>query len=392
MKRGWMACLLALICCAAVSCDDSRTAKIEDVTCGLDCSKNAGGRIEVCVFLGGVESCKPKCFGEVEGVNKAVCQVNDATAVPVTKSAVDTCAKDELGTLYSIDTAYETCVTACNDGVCDNTVPGPVTCNQTGDREVAAFTINGTETCKNKCLGQQAGENKLCVHDSSGGAQAVDKSAVDTCAKDDKGALYSTETKYADCANGCDETTHDCKPETLVCNSIGGRPEVAVVIDGAAECRKTCLGAAVGQNPVCWHNASAGPNAKAQALVDTCAKDDNGVLYSQSSTESEACDYGCADGECLPELVCNPECVGNDGGRDTVCVLFNNAPTCKPRCLGNAEGVNPPVCDTNPSLPSPKPFSVIDTCVKDVYNTLYLTEESRSECPASCNATTGMCE
>ena len=393
IKRGMVACLLAVMGCAAVSCDDSRTAKIEDVTCGLDCSKESDGRAQVCVFLSGAESCKPKCLGDAEGSNKAVCHTNHATAVPVVKSAVDTCAKDELGTLYSIDTAYETCVTACDDGVCDNAVPGPLTCEQTGSREVAAFVINGSEACKDKCLGTQEGVNKVCVSDSSG-AQTVEKSAVDTCAKDDKGALYSTETKYDDCTNGCDETTHDCKPETLVCNSIGERPELAVVIDGAAECKKTCLGAAVGQNPVCWRDASQGASAKYRAFIDTCAKDDNDALYSESATTGEECQGGCTNGVCdqvQPQIVCDPACAVTAGGRVTVCVLADNDPTCMPVCLGTAEGRNTPVCYQDTSGAQPATYSTIDTCAKDTYGTLYSTGETRNACPGSCVPETGLC-
>ena len=393
IKRGMVACLLAVMGFAAVSCDDSRTAKIEDVTCGLDCSKNVDGRAQVCVFLSGVESCKSKCFGDAEGSNEAVCYINDSTEVPVHKSAVDTCAKDELGTLYSIDTTYETCVISCNDGVCENEPPGPLTCEQTGNREVAAFTINGSEVCKNKCLGTQEGENKVCVQDSAGGTE---KSVVDTCAKDDKGALYSTNSDSTDCPNGCDETSHECKSQVgpNQCNAVGGRPQAEFVIDGTAQCKQKCLGTVEGENHVCWRNDSLGPNAKYRAFVDTCAKDENDALYSQSATEGEECADGCTNGVCgplPPKPVCDPDCAGYTGTRDMTCVDIDNVPTCKPRCLGGAVGENFPVCYANLSIQNPKKNSIVDVCAKDPSGTLYSTDERSTECPGECDESTGLC-
>ena len=67
----------------------------------------------------------------------------------------------------------------------------------------------------------------------------------------------------------------------------GGRGQICVSLNHQNICKPQCLGDKVGENKACWKNASLGPAAPTLAIVDTCVSDDNGLLYSASSTSQE---------------------------------------------------------------------------------------------------------
>ena len=80
-----------------------------------------GGRPRVCVKLAGVESCKNRCLGSSEGENAPICYRPGSLPPSVPKnSLIDTCAKDDLGTLYSESTVENICTGTCDEasGLC----------------------------------------------------------------------------------------------------------------------------------------------------------------------------------------------------------------------------------------------------------------------------------
>ena len=297
-NKQWIIGLFCIMGCAISACDDGSSSGIEQV-CNKDCSGYVGGRTHVCILKNQQEMCAPSCLGKVADQNAAVCWHNSSLPNSIDKSVVDTCVKDDLGTLYAIDSAYTDCPYGCDKGECKNVGPGPeLQCNSVGGRSETAFTINGTAVCKAACLGKSEGENKACWRNAPLGSSAIDNAVVDTCAKDDNGNLYSVEARYTECSDGCDKG--ECKkvgpgPE-LQCNSVGGRPEAAFTINGTAVCKTTCLGDAVGANKVCWRNDSLS-NPSDQATVDICAKDDKGNLYSVEANYTDCLD-GCEKGYC----------------------------------------------------------------------------------------------
>ncbi len=89
----------------------------------------------------------------------------------------------------------------------------------------------------------------------------------------------------------------------LNCDAIvGGRAHACFVVDGVASCKPTCLGDSDGENaPACFLNSSV-PDANYHAIVEICALDDNGKLYSDSIKSDIECVVGCNGGYCDIDL------------------------------------------------------------------------------------------
>ena len=249
------------------------------------------------------------CHGNAEGVNKAVCFVNSSLPPDSQEysSVVDTCAKDDKGQLYVASSSGDSCgKNGCDDatGLCKKAKAScDLDCRVMDKREEACFVINGTPTCKETCLADKEGKNDPVCYMEGGFMPSYEPdSAVDECKKDDNGDLYSIGTEIVDeCNYGCDEATGLCKEQDAECaelkceQTVGdGKAHICVKIDGKAECRTNCLGTYEGENKaVCFENTSLAPENRTQySVVDTCARDDDGKLYSKSANES-MCRSGC---------------------------------------------------------------------------------------------------
>ena len=153
---------------------------------------------------------------------------------------------------------------------------------------------------------------------------------------------------------GCDDGSGSVVANKCVHNcesSGGGRGEVCAVVDNEAQCMSACLGKSEGDNIACWRNASLGPDAEFFSVVDTCVKDENGVLYSSKSNYTK-CSGTCTAGKCDSEPTpntCNKDCESSGGGRAEVCVVVDDEARCMPKCLGKSEGENL-ACWRNASL------------------------------------------
>ena len=179
---------------------------------------------------------------------------------------------------------------------------------------------------------------------------------------------------------------------------IGGKNQICAVISGKGRCESACLGNAEGANqPVCYSNGSLPPDSRPVfSTVDTCAKDDNGKLYSVSVDE-EQCQYGCDDATGLcnkdnPGKKCSLSCL-NDGGEAQVCVKLSGTESCKAVCRGYKEGANAAGCYENESLPpeARDQYSVVTVCAKDDLGTLYATDKQETKCEYGCDKTSGEC-
>lgn len=78
------------------------------------------------------------------------------------------------------------------------------------------------------------------------------------------------------------------------------------------------------------------------------------------------------------------------GGREQACYTINGEVSCKPSCLGEAEGKNDGACWRNLSVADSKWESVIDTCNKDDNGHLYSVDSQSTPCPISCQK--GVCQ
>ena len=194
------------------------------------------------------------------------------------------------------------------------------------------------------------------------------------------------------------DNDNDSACKELKCDQIvgDGYSHVCAVISGKAECKNACLGKANGKNAaVCFSNHSLPPESRPVfSSVDTCAKDDNGVLYSVSVVDTK-CDNGCNEetGLCNKSQVsCDLNCVVMDK-REEACFVIDGTPTCKETCLADKEGENGPLCYMESGFaPSYEPDSVIDTCKKDDNGKLYSTgTRIIDECNNGCNEETGLC-
>ncbi len=353
-------------------------------SCDKDCSAKAGGRDQVCVSINGNESCEPACLGTIVGSNEAVCHENTSKTPVVTQSIVDTCANDDLGTLYATSSEVTDCPVGCTNGVCNM----DASCMSVGGgRAQNAFTIGGAQVCKNICLGQEVGENFKCWRNASLGPDAQVFAVKDTCTLDDNGNLYSEDSVSEPCDNGCTDGVCNSDGPSLDCQLDGGRNRDAFTINGSQTCKNTCLGTQAGDNKVCYRSASSGPDAPWHVLIDSCVADDNGALYSADSTIDQQCANGCTNGVCELDVSCLAA-VG--GGRTQDAYTINGERTCKDTCLGTHEGENE-TCWSNGSLgPSALVYAAVDVCAYDDNGNLYSEKTDKKLCKGGC--TDGKCD
>ena len=298
-------------------CESGECKTDQEPTCSKNCNI-AGGRLQTCVRIDGEESCKDVCRGSkevdaIEGVNEPFCYRNtslgpDAVDVAMT----DTCARDDLGTLYVVSSQPETCTNGCEGGECQ-AVPIQTGCSKScqtaGGSPKVCVRIEGVDSCKDTCKGPEgatlvAGPNEpFCFRYASSGPTAHYLSMATTCAEDDLGTLYAVDTQ----SQSCDTTEHGvclrgaCMSMAEACTQlrcegmIGGRAKSCVSIFGQAQCKDQCIGTKEGENDAsCINNASTG---NVMSIVDTCAKDDMDTLYSVSSVTNR-CAASCKNGVC----------------------------------------------------------------------------------------------
>ncbi|MBQ9818006.1 MAG: hypothetical protein IJM59_11170 [Proteobacteria bacterium] len=368
-----------------------------------------------CFTVNGKTDCQKVCRSKAEGKNAPMCYwIGGYDPYPEPMHlGVETCAKDDNGRLYLAKLDLEDCLDGCDETTneCKPSVDPDETCKalnceaEVGSgRTSVCVSISGKKTCKYHCLNKNVGDNEpVCfVNGSLDPDVATQYSAFDTCALDDNGILYSVSTDMIECVSGCSEVDGWCKAEgpilcTKNCSMDGGDPMVCTIISGKEKCSTACFGKKVGENvPVCYQNASLGPNSPYYSVVDTCAKDDMGTLYSENA-EMTKCTYGCdkSTGVCLLN---NPQNCPNDckmdGGYPMVCTTISGKKQCKTACFGNAEGVNAPVCFQNASVgPNGPVYSVIASCAKDDNGTLYSISANWDKCyDNKCNEDNGECE
>ena len=213
-KRSITVGLFSFVCLAVFACEDGNHQNNDSACEALKCDQIVGGKVHICAMISGQASCKEACLGTDEGTNQAVCYSNESLppeSRPV-YSAVDNCAKDDNGKLYSVSIQQDECTNGCNaeTGNC-NTDPEH-TCEELNCGAIAGdgithicATIDSKVMCKNGCLGTIEGENPaICF---SNGSLPPDSrkfyTFVDTCAKDDNGQLYSVSAQMTECLNGC---------------------------------------------------------------------------------------------------------------------------------------------------------------------------------------------
>ena len=292
----------------------------------------------------------------------------------------------------------------CKDLHCDQIV---------GGRAHDCFIVSGKASCKPSCLGKKEGNNDpVCWFHSSIDPQTW-KSVVDTCAKDDNGELYSTNSNETPCTGDCSESTGICELVVVdddpcdeearrICDGYAGGPAHACfAINGEAQCKVPCHGDKEGRNePYCYRNGSL-PVSIVDSIQDVCAKDDKGVLYVDTQVVNN-CPVGCDNGNCKPVVNCenDEECLV-DGGNDRICATLRNSveKACADACL-RQESAEPFVmaCQLNSSIPDAKPKSIFDYCVLDggtpdgaparYYS---VGREVYQECNEGCNEETGRC-
>ena len=234
--------------------------------------------------------------------------------------------------------------------------------------------------CKNTCLGQEVGVNHKCWRNASLGPTSQLYAVTDTCALDDNGNLYSSESASGPCTNGCTDGVCDTVVPSLDCQVVGGRGRDAFTIGGAQECKNTCLGTQAGANTVCYHNASTGPTSPWYVITDTCVADDNGRLYSSGSTTDQTCPDGCTNGACDLELIC----LSVDGGRAQNAYTIGGVRMCKNTCLGTNAGKNKACWSDAAPGSSATVYAVIDTCALDDNGDLYSSDSAEEPCANGC--------
>ena len=360
-----------------------------------------------CFVIKGKSVCQDACTSK--GNHEAVCYWfwDDPEPYPM-HSAVETCVADDNGKLYMTGVNMDNCDYGCDEGtgLCKD---GPVTeckknCSLQGGDPRVCVVLSGKEECKTACFGKAEGKNEpVCYQNASVGPEAPYYSVVDTCAIDDVGTLYSLNAAKTKCSQNCNEATGLCSKEGPVkecqmdCTLDGGDPQVCIKIDGKESCATACFGKTEGVNkPVCYQNTSIGPEAPYYSVVDTCATDDLGTLYSKDDKRTK-CDNGCDEttGNCNPSKPPVEDCSTLDclsvGGRAMTCVMLSGKPNCKDTCLASSAGVNKPVCYKNASLgPAAKYYSAVDTCEKDDDGKLYSVSTDMTECPGECEK--GVCK
>ncbi len=369
---------------------------------------NEGGRTQTCVTIDGSKLCKNTCLKSNIGENTACYQNGSIGPEAPIFSVVETCVEDDNGLLYASNEESTKCDNGCDDesGKCrKETIPDacPNNCINVGGRAQTCVTIDGTLTCKNTCLANNKGDNKVCYQNASLGPNAPAFSIAETCIEDDNGLLYASKEESTECDNECDDESGECLEEAIVpdgcpgdCIKDGGRAQKCVTIFGAKTCKNTCLGTKEGQNLSCYQNGSLGPDAPSYSVSETCAMDDNGILYS-TKEKSTQCDNGCDDesGKCINEVIIPGECpnnCANDGGHAQTCVIIDGVKSCQNTCLGTETGQHSS-CYRNASLgPDAPVFSVSETCALDDNGQLYSTNETSTKCDFSCNEASGECE
>ena len=372
-------------------CESGNCQPALNSPCKKDCNMD-GGRQMTCVRIGSEESCKPACFGENEGVNAPECWRNASLGPNAADlSITDTCAKDELGTLYVVSSASETCTNGCESGECKHS--SDVTtctknCDEATTRNAAGICvhISGEEVCKPACLGNKSGENKLCFEDPD--THEVFP-VTDNCAEDELGTLYSeSSVRGMKCNNGCEDG--ECKPVsgttcTKNCQTEGGRFKICVRLSGQEECKNRCEGNVAGVNQsVCYRVSSLPPGQSEFALTDTCEADELGTLYSVSD-HMEPCRNGCESGKCKPAGECSLPCSPDQYNRPTICVKIADVEACKPECAGTNVGDNSPICyKPYPSEPSSPEYVLTDTCALSDGGMLYSSSVAVSPCLGGC--------
>ncbi len=317
MKRVLLATLL-LCSYAFLGCSDdnssSKDKNDDSVLCeSLHCDHEVGGYPKTCVVLNGKASCQQTCAGNKSGLNAAICWTNPSIDPLVAQpdSIVDTCALDDNGKLYSKSRQTQICSNGCDDatGTCmaQPVAQCPNDCKDSGGRDHVCTLIQGKSDCKPVCHGDIVGETApFCS--TMPGATLQSISVIDTCAADDLGTIYLADTQTTTCSAGCDNSVGICiiqeadPCEALHCDAYdGGRQHVCAIVNGQASCKPKCMGTQAGENsPVCYENPSLPPeDRETLSIVDICALDDMGTLYSSDQQET-VCENGCFidDGLC----------------------------------------------------------------------------------------------
>ena len=224
MKKRYL-CVAAMICGCILGCESNDSGVTEVKSCNKDCSLQSGEFPEdsgmfVCAVVNGHESCVTPCLGKNEGKNAPVCRNMHPSQYVF--SVTDTCAKDDLGTLYQVSSDSEVCVNGCNeaDGTC-KTSGEELKCDHDcetigGGRGQKCMLVSGKPVCQTPCHGTKEGENEpFCYQNASTGPDSPFYSVKDTCAKDDNGKLYVLTSAQKKCDFECSEETGLClKPST----------------------------------------------------------------------------------------------------------------------------------------------------------------------------------
>ena len=413
LKRSLTVGLFSFVCLATFACDDDNDNHKSSGCEELKCDHVVGdGRSHICATINGQAKCVNSCLKDKEGPNDAICFSNGSlppNSRPV-YSAVDNCAKDDNGVLYSISTVQSECTNGCDaaTGICKKSGENPdaeceaLNCDKiVGGKVHICAKISGQASCKEACLGTAEGTNPAVCY--ANGSLPPDSrpvySSVDTCAKDDNGNLYSVNVVEQECQKGCDEDTGLCNKDnqdekcSLSCINDGGEAQVCVKLSGVESCKDICRGDEEGTNTaVCYENESLPPNARDQfSVVTVCAKDELGTLYATNKQQTK-CDYGCnnTSGECNkePEPTCedlNCGAIAGDGLAH-FCATIDGKAICKNECIGTSEGENPAICFSNGSLPPDARtfYHFVDICAKDDNGKLYSDSTQMDECPNGC--------
>ena len=313
-KRVCFLGVLSILCCMLMACDSDNSPK-DECEIDADCLDPSLDTRRGCYLISGVRVCRNSCLATKEGDNAPVCYLplSAASEPEPTVSVIDKCAKDEEDRLYSAHSEREFCRNYCNkkSGLCktadeiDECANNAQCAEPDAGTNKGCFRISGVRKCKEICLGSKEGKNDpVCYLPSTiNPPPEPNVSVTDTCAKDDVGRLYVVDTVHELCPNYCDEATGLCKtsvPATECkkdCTLDGGDPQVCVILSGKEECKTACFGKSEGKNePVCYTNTTVA-NPVAESIIDECAKDEQGTLYSVKY-ESTTCPNGCEDGVC----------------------------------------------------------------------------------------------
>ena len=198
-KKVLLIAVLLLICGTLWACDsdDAHSVNPPEDKCENDgqCAEPDAGTRKACFRISGVKICKDECLGKNEGKNEPVCYLPSTFAPPPKPnySVIDTCAKDDDGRLYVVDSISDHCPNYCDEatGLC-NGGDTPVTtcsdqdntnCNPPGSDPKVCTIISGQKGCSESCYGNAEGENApVCYSNSSlDPSIAPQYSIVSTC-------------------------------------------------------------------------------------------------------------------------------------------------------------------------------------------------------------------